>query len=96
MSDTSESKQCRICEHILSADQFYHNRAICKSCIRARSSVKYRVSSRAVRCPNCSCNLSVIRYQKKNGALEESSEPTIEAVQVGSHWIGGSGSAESR
>lgn len=68
MSENGETKQCRICECILSASSdYYPNRAVCKFCLRGRAANNYRVSKRAVKCPCCESNLTLIRYQKKNG-----------------------------
>ena len=81
----NESKTCRKCKITRASDEFYVNRLVCMECMRARAADRYRVSSRAVTCPCCQANLTVIRYQQKNSSevmILESLVPSIQTIEI--------------
>lgn len=105
------TKKCNTCGIVQSTDEYYASRAVCKSCVRQRASDHYRVSRRAIKCPCCEANLTLLRFRRKHGQTNDEDvelrhstgltsddlpPATVELTQVAGHGVNGSASDESR
>lgn len=104
-------KKCNKCDTIKDIEHFYAARSVCKSCVRQKASDHYRVSRRAIKCPCCEANLTLLRFRRKHGQTNDEDvelrhspgltsddlpRATVELTQVAGHGVNGSASDESR